>query len=73
MVKTTAMKKSGEKARLLQAFESGYFRRAGQRALQVRQLMQAARATVKDRRLNILLPPDANTIIAAMRVSLSSR
>ena len=55
MGKTTATRKTTEESRLLQAFESGDIRPARSRRLRVRQLKQAARATVKDRRLNIRL------------------
>jgi predicted DNA binding CopG/RHH family protein len=55
MGKTTATRKTIEESRLLQAFERGDFRPARSRRVRVRQLKQAARATVKDRRLNIRL------------------
>ena len=55
MGKITATRKTTEESRLLQAFESGDFRPARSRRLQVHQLKQAARATLKDSRLNIRL------------------
>ena len=55
MVNTTVTRKTTEESRLLQAFESGDFRPARSRRVRVRQLKQAARATLKDRRLNIRL------------------
>jgi predicted DNA binding CopG/RHH family protein len=55
MGKTTATRKTTEESCLLHAFEDGDFRPARSRRLRVRQLKQAAMATVKDRRLNIRL------------------
>ena len=55
MGKTAATRKTTEESPLLQAFDSGDIRPALSRRLRVRQLKQAARATVKDRRLNIRL------------------
>jgi predicted DNA binding CopG/RHH family protein len=55
MSKIGPTRKTTEESRLLQAFESGDFQPVRSRRLRVRQLKQAARATVKDRRLNIRL------------------
>jgi|SRR5450631_995103 predicted DNA binding CopG/RHH family protein len=55
MSNISASKKTIEESRVLQAFESGDFQPVRPRRLRVRQLKQAARATLKDRRLNIRL------------------
>jgi predicted DNA binding CopG/RHH family protein len=55
MNKSSASKMTTEESRLLTAFESGDFQPVRSRRLRVRQLKQAAHATVKDRRLNIRL------------------
>jgi predicted DNA binding CopG/RHH family protein len=55
MSKISTSKKTAEESRLLQAFESGDFQPVRSRRLRVRQLRRAARATAKDRRLNIRL------------------
>lgn len=55
MTKPARKTTTAEETRVLKDFERGDFRAVSSRRTQARRLQQAARATLKDRRLNIRL------------------